>query len=87
MLLVLPHFSFISGDHVLFSMRLFTVIVLQNKDSLKSSDTPDVTDLTQLLALLMQHLPEDHQKEYQLALQMMETVQAFKSIHKDRSAT
>jgi hypothetical protein len=67
-------------------MRLFRVIVLQNKDSLKSSDTPDLSDLAQLLALIMQHLPEDHQ-EYHLALHIVETVQAFISTCKDRSAT
>jgi hypothetical protein len=69
-----------------FPKGLLRVPVLQNEDSLKSSDTPDLMDLAQLLAHIMQHLPEDH-REYHLALQMVDTVQAFISTSKDRPAT
>jgi hypothetical protein len=50
----------------------------------KSSDIPDLNDLTQLLAVIMQHLPESHQ-DYQLTADMVDTVQAF--INSSKGAT
>jgi hypothetical protein len=67
------------------SKELFTFL-FQNEDNLKSSDTPDLNDLTQLLAVIMQHLPESHQ-DYQLTAHMVDTVQAFISSSKSRSVT
>jgi hypothetical protein len=63
--------------------RNFSLSCFQNKDE-ESSDTPDLNDLAQLLAVIMQHLPESHQ-EYQLASHMVDTVQAF--VNSSKAAT
>jgi hypothetical protein len=61
-------------------------LFLQNEDNLKSSDTPELSNVAQLLALVMQHLPENHD-EYSLAVDMVDTVQALISTSKDMSGT
>ncbi|PSN52085.1 Rab3 GTPase-activating protein non-catalytic subunit [Blattella germanica] len=58
------------------SPSLSTWLDSLNEDVLKSNEKPLLEDLAQLLALIMQHLPEDHQ-EYHLALHMVDAVQAF----------
>ncbi|KAJ4428920.1 hypothetical protein ANN_25916 [Periplaneta americana] len=68
------------------SPSLSTWLDSLNEENLKSNGSPDLTDLAQLLALTLQHLPEDHQ-EYHLALQMVETVQAFISASKNKPVT
>jgi hypothetical protein len=61
-------------------------IFLQDEDNLKSSDTPELITLPQLLAFIMQHLPENNY-EYNLAVSMVDTVQSLISTSQDRSGT
>jgi hypothetical protein len=59
-----------------FFQGIFSLSCFQTEEDVKSSDTPDLNDLTQLLAVIMQHLPESH-KDYQLTAHMADTVQAL----------
>jgi hypothetical protein len=68
------------------SKRCDRIIFLQDEDNLKSSGTPELINLPQLLAHIMQHLPENHD-EYNLAVYMVDTVQALISASKDTSGT
>jgi hypothetical protein len=77
---------FITWRQFVVFPRNCSLSFFQNEDNLKSSDTPGLNDLTQLLAVIMQHLPESHQ-DYQLTALMVETVQAFVSSSKGISAT
>jgi hypothetical protein len=77
---------FITWRQFVVSPRNCSLSCFQNEENLKSSDTPDLNDLTQLLAVIMQHLPESHQ-DYQLTAHMVDTVQAFISSSKSTTAT
>jgi hypothetical protein len=68
------------------SKRWVRIIFLQVEDNLKSSDTPELINLPQLLAFIIQHLPENGY-DYILAVSMVDTVQALISTSKDRSGT
>jgi hypothetical protein len=59
---------------------------LQDEDNLKSSDAPELISLPQLLAVIMLHLPENHQ-EYNLAVYMVDTVQALISSNQNKCGT
>jgi hypothetical protein len=61
-------------------------IFLQDEDNLKSNDTPELITLPQLLAFIMQHLPENDY-DYNLAVSLVDTVQSLISASQDRSGT
>jgi hypothetical protein len=69
-----------------FPRDVIRIIFLQDEDNLKSSDTPELITLQQLLAFIMQHLPEKDY-DYNLAVSMVDTVQSLISTSQDRSGT
>jgi hypothetical protein len=68
------------------SKRWIIIIFVQDEDNLRSSDTPELTTLPQLLAFIMKHLPENDY-DYNLAVSMVDTVQSLISTSQDRSGT